>query len=662
MMTSHSVKFAALLAFLFSAAPLVRANVVLPALFSNHAVLQSAAKVPVWGKADPGEPVSVKLGAASATTTADASGKWRVDLDLSAVGAGPFELVAEGRNRVVVSDVLVGQVWVCSGQSNMEFQLRASAGAADEYPKAGNLSLRHFKVINVASPVPLEEVKGAWVVATPASVPDFSAVGYYFGQHLQRELGVPVGLLNASWGGTPIEAWTRIGALDEDAGLKTGAQAARADATAFKNYLRGYRAWVQQQKRDDRPFDAATFNAQAKESAQWSPVTLPGTFASAGLSDAGAVWITRKVTLPDAAVGAGLQVWFGDVHDSVSLYWNGVRVAEGGVDTLLHRYAISAKYVTSREGVLTARIYSPAGGAGVMSSGQARFRIDYKGGVLELGGEWQAKSEYAFPPLSAGEGTVPDKPKSPRADHNVAGYLFDGMIHPLIPSAIAGVIWYQGEHNWDRGWQYRTIFKLMITDWRQQWGRGDFPFYICQLPNYGSPPAKPGESNWAEVRESQAAALALPETGMATLIDVGDAGNIHPTDKRSVGDRLARLALAKTYGKEVVFSGPVFASKKIEGDRVWIAFVKTDGGLATKPALSPVRGFMICGADRKWQWAEAKIEGDTISVWSPSVPAPVAVRYAWADNPDCNLYNGAGLPASPFRTDDFPATSLRHGY
>ncbi|MFA6961544.1 MAG: sialate O-acetylesterase [Opitutaceae bacterium] len=646
---------------LLAADACLRADVVLPSLFSTHAVLQSAARVPVWGKADPGEAVTVTLGKAHADTVAGADGKWRVNLDLKSVGAGPFELVVQGRNRVVANDVFVGQVWVCSGQSNMEFQLRTSAGAADEYPKAGNPSLRQFQVAKVASPMPLDEVKGAWVVATPESVPSFSAVAYYFGKNLQHALDMPVGLINSSWGGTPVEAWTRTGAFDPDADLKAGAQTARADAVAFKEYLSRYRDWVQQQNRADRSFDAAAFNAEAKDAVGWVPVTLPGTFAAAGLPDAGAVWIERKITLPSSAVGAGLQVWFGDVNGSVRLYWNGVPFGEGGPETTVQRYAVNPKNVVAAEGVLTARIYNAAGAGGI-ASGQARFRIDYKGGSLQLAGEWQAKSEYAFPPLAAGAAVAPVKPTPPLFDHNVAGYLFDGMIHPLIPLAIAGVIWYQGEHNWNRGWQYRTAFRLMITDWRRQWGQGDFPFYFCQLPNYGAPPAKPGNSNWAEVRESQAAALALPNTGMAVLIDVGDAGNIHPADKRSVGDRLALVALAKTYGKNVVYSGPVYASQKIEGGQVRIDFSNTESGLATRPASSPVRGFMICGSDQKWQWAEARIENGAVVVRSPAVSAPVAVRYAWADNPDCNLYNGAGLPAAPFRTDTFPVASLTHKY
>jgi sialate O-acetylesterase len=640
----------------------VRADVVLPSLFSDHAVLQAANKVPVWGKADPKESVTVTLGNARASTAAGADGKWRVDLDLSTAGAGPFELVVQGRNRLVAEDVLVGQVWVCSGQSNMEWPLRGSGGAKEEIARSADAQLREFKMKKAASATPLDAVEGKWVVATPETTPDFTAVGYYFAKNLRSELHAPVGLINSSWGGTPVEAWTRFEGFAPDADLAAGAKQAQAAAAHYKGFLADYRDWMARQNREDRAAAAPeTFNAFAPDATGWKPVTLPGSPADAGAGDAGAVWICRKITLPAGAVGSGLQVFFGDVKDAVKIYWNGVPVGQGGIESTMHRYGVHAKHVTSAEGVLSARIFNPSGSP-TIAPGDARFRIDYKGGSMQLAGEWMAKTEYAFPSLAAGAVACPAKPPLPLADQHVASYLYNGMIQPLIPSAIAGVIWYQGEQNWDRGWQYRTAFRLMITDWRRQWSQGDFPFYFCQLPNYGAPASKPGNSNWAEVRESQAAALTLPATGMAVLIDVGEAGNIHPADKRSVGDRLALIALAETYGKDVARSGPVYASQKTEGARVRIEFMNTDGGLATKPVSSPVRGFMICGADQKWQWAEAKIEGAGVVVWSADVPAPVAVRYAWADNPVCNLYNGAGLPAAPFRTDDFPLSSVNRKY
>jgi sialate O-acetylesterase len=645
--------------------PLLSADVVLPALFSDHAVLQATTKVPVWGKADPGEAVTITLAKAHATAVAGSDGRWRGDLDLSAVGAGPFELVVQGRNRLVATDVLVGQVWLCSGQSNMEWPLRGSGGAAAEIARSANPQLRQFKVKNIASAMPKENVDGRWVVATAETTPDFTAAGYYFAKRLQGELHTPIGLINSSWGGTPVEAWTRLEGFAPDKDLAKSAKEAQMLAARYKVFLKDYYGWMSQQSCEDRtPATPANFDAFAAGATGWQSVQLPGTLASS--PDAGSIWVSRKITLPASAVGSEMHVFFGDVKDAVKIYWNGAPMGEGGIESAMHLYRW--KQVTSVEGVLSARIFNPSG-APTIAPKDARFRLDYKGGSLQLTGEWLAKTEFAFPPLPANAPACPEKPPLPRLDPHVASYLYNGMIQPLIPTAIAGVIWYQGEQNWDRGAQYATAFPLMIADWRAQWGQGDFPFYFCQLANYQQPPVKPGESHWAEVRAGQAAALALPRTGMAVLIDVGDVNNIHPADKLSVGERLARLALAKTYGKDVVSMGPTYTSGTIDSGKMRIAFSGADGGLVAKPLTpaaprpqSEVQGFAICGKDHKWQWAQAVIEGATVIVWSPDVPAPVAVRYAWADNPICNLYNGAGLPAAPFRTDDFRLSSANQKY
>lgn len=302
-----------------------------------------------------------------------------------------------------------------------------------------------------------------------------------------------------------------------------------------------------------------------------------------------------------------------------------------------------------------------------------------------LKGEWLAKVETALPPLeSVALSALPSRPAAvPYDPQNVAGYLFNGMISPVIPYGLRGVIWYQGEGNWNRGYQYRTEFPALIKDWRAKWGRGDFPFYYCQVANLSAHPAKPGNSEQAELREAQSMALALPNTGQAILIDIGEENNIHPANKVEVGDRLARIALARDYGKNVVYSGPVYAGMSVEGGKIRVKFTHTDGGLVAKPMPavyqplstdpktvpvvrnspgSELEGFAVCGEDRKWQWADAKIDGDTVVAGSAQVPKPVAVRYAWASNPVCNLYNGAGLPTSPFRTDDFPLSSRNNKY
>ena len=480
----------------------------LPAIISDHMVLQKTARVPVWGKANPGEEVAVTLNGQTAKADADANGKWTVWLNLQNSPAGPFEMTVSGKtDKITISDVLVGEVWLASGQSNMQIPLSQSIGAIGEITRSANPSLRQFQVVRNASAIPLDDCQGRWMVASAQASADFSAVGYYFAKRLQNELNIPVGLIHASHGGTQSEAWTSAPALGSIPELKA---------------------------------------SQRAHSSEWDAVK--------------------------------------DVPDKRQHY------------------------------------------------------ISWVGNSL----------------------------------------LFNAMIHPVLPYAIKGVIWYQGEGNTVRSWQYRTAFPLLITDWRAQWKQGDLPFYYCQLAPFEAKQSQPVENAWAELREAQSATLKLPKTGQAVLIDIGEANDIHPRNKKDVGERLAKIALAKDYGKDIPFSGPVYQSFKVEGGGIRLNFTHTDGGLVARPLPSTydvqtltgttaplvrnspnsdLEGFAICGDDRKWVWADAKIEGDTILVCSAKVPAPIAVRYAWAGNPTCNLYNGAGLPASPFRTDDFPATT-----
>lgn len=636
----------------------LRADVVLPPIFSDRAVLQRSERVPVWGKAAPGEAVTVTLGEARAATSAGEDGRWRVELDLTKVPATALELVAQGRNRVVARDVLVGEVWLCAGQSNMEMKLSRAGGGQEEIGRPADGRLRQFLVKRNASPVPVEDAEGSWVNASPASSGSFSAVGYFFGRRLRDELQVSVGLINASVGGTYLEAWTSAEALDASPLHKPGKDRALKAYAERERYLTEQKAWVEKFGRQDRAAaDADAFAAPETDVAGWRTITLPGDFAGQGLPEAGVVWIRRTVEISPAQAGKNLDVFLGDLRGANVVYWNGRKIAESDHFALERRYAVRAQFVRAGEAVLAVRVFNPGPGGGI-APGQVRFRY---GNNQSLAGEWRATAEFALPPLSdATRAELPARPGSvPYNDQNTAGFLYNGMIRPLAGYGLRGFLWYQGEHNWNRGQQYRSGFPLLINDWRARWGRGELPFYFCQLPNYEEQAKKPGQSPWAEVREAQAAALALPATGMAVLIDVGDAGDIHPANKRDPGERLARIALADTYGrKDVVVAGPQYESMRAEGARVRVLFRAGAGGLVARDRTdAAIEGFAICGADRKWVWATAKIEGETVVVWSDEVPEPVAVRYAWAQNPVCNLVNEAGLPAAPFRTDDFPLTS-----
>lgn len=669
---------------------MARADVTLPAFFSDHAVLQKAEKVPIWGKAAPGESVTVTLDKASVSATAGDDGKWKAVLDLHAEGPGPYSLSVQGKNQLTFNDILVGEVWLCGGQSNMDFPLGAFPVAKTEVPQSANPLLRQFKVNYMASPIPLDDVKGKWVQAGPDTSGQFSAVGYFFGKKIQNELGVPVGLMNDCWGGTMIEGWMSSDALASDPDLKAGADKAQKDRKAVDDYVTQYGAWQKQYGREDHPVgDPQAFAGPGINTADWKPVTLPGTFAAAGLPDAGAIWIRKTVSAPGTpdsgiAPNKSIDLYLADVRDSDDVYWDGKKIGASKVAATDHRYGIRPVLVQPGDNTLAVRIFSAAGGAGILPD-MGIHKGHFQGNHFMLKGEWLAKAEYTLPPLdAAAQAALPPRPTAvPYDPQNVAGYNFNGMINPVIPYAIAGVVWYQGEGNWTHGYQYRTEFPLLINDWRAKWSQGNFPFYFCQLANNAVHSPQPMDGGFSEVREAQTMTLSVPNTGEAILIDIGEEGNIHPADKMDVGDRLARIALANTYGKNVVYSGPVYDSSTIEGDKVRVHFKHIDGGLVAKPlpatyqlswmAPTPVpvvrnspeselEGFAICGDDHKWTWASAKIDGDTVLVWNPNVPNPVAIRYAWSSNPWCNLYNAGGLPAGPFRTDDFPIISLKMRY
>jgi len=654
------------------------ADVKLPAIISDHMVLEKAAKVPIWGKADPGEEVSVTLDGRTAKTTSGADGKWMISLNLKDSAPGPFEMTVEGKNKLKLADVVVGEVWVASGQSNMEWVLVNTIGAAEEIAQSANPMLRQFLVKKNATCDVQDDTVGAWVAASPQTSGGFSAAGYYFAKRLQNELKVPVGLVHTSWGGTPCEAWTSVEAIDSIPDLKASRE---RDWKVLKEYperkkafVEGMDKWTRENGRGDRPVaDATAFSGMDISTEGWIPVTLPGTLKAPGLPESGAVWLRKEIEISNTAADLSLQLAI-DGYDSI--YWNGNLVQQTGYKDFrgtgyVRRhgpYTIKPADLKKGKNVLAIRLYEPVG--------PAKLSAPLMAGLSNLAGEWLAKPEYEFPALDAQKlASAPQPPVNPVNPQGVASCLFNGMVNPILPYAIRGAIWYQGESNAGRAVQYRTAFPLLITDWRKQWNQGDFPFYFCQLANFMDKKTGPGDSAWAELREAQSMTLGLPNTGQAVLIDIGESADIHPRKKTDVGERLALIALAKDYGKKIPFSGPVYNSMRTEGGKAILSFKSADGGLVAKtlpdtytvksqsgetaPLVrnspgSQLEGFAICGEDRKWVWADARIDGDNVVVWSDKVPVPVAVRYAWAENPTCNLFNGAGLPASPFRTDDFP--------
>jgi sialate O-acetylesterase len=482
-----------------------------------------------------------------------------------------------------------------------------------------------------------------------------------------------VGLVCAAIGSTPSEAWTSYEALARDAELKASSDRKLEILQNYPKYKSDYaaafQAWCQKYGREDRPDPevARTF-ASFTEKSGWTHVKLPGKLTGGNLPATGAVWVVRTFNFNASYAGKPMPLSMGKPTGFDALWWNGENIGEKTLENQRghgegRQYTIPGAKVKEGTNTLALRLYSPIDDLAIE-------------GKLTHAGEWAAKAEFALPPMS--EDALKEAP-APLANlpdaKKTSGLLFNSYINPLIPYTIKGAIWYQGENNAERAAQYRTAFPLLINDWRARWGQGDFPFYFCQLANHDPKRPVPGDHPWAELREAQSSALSLPNTGQAVLIDAGEAGDIHPRDKATAGRRLAAIALARDYGKGTPFSGPVYASSAREGNAIRVRFNHADGGLVAQPLPAEVwlesasnrkvplvrnrpesqlEGFAIAGKDGKWAWADARVDGDSVLVSAPEVSLPEHVRYAWATNPTCNLANGAGFPAAPFRTDKFP--------
>ena len=651
----------------------------IPAIFSDHMVLQRSARTAVWGRGTPDRRVTVRLGDdLQAESTPGADGRWRVDLDTRELPPGPHTLRINDRT---INDVLLGEVWLCGGQSNMEFVLANTKGAGEEMRSRPNPMIRQFLVPKRPETAPQQDIRGEWMRAEGADFGRFTAVGYYFAKHLAGELGTPVGLINATWGASACETWMSPEAVAAVPGLAEGAAQLEGEIRDYPEkraaFIRDFGRWMAEEGRQDKPALTAE-QVAASPPGTWSKVDLPR--RPAGAPAPGSVWFRRMVDIPPAAAGKEIAVMLGNVQMLEEVFWNGERVGGTTLETFeTGRYGkshkIPARLVRAGANDLLVRVWSAAVTPHFMVADEY-----FRAGPVPLGGEWLMQRESELPPPAS---PPPPPPVQPRAIQNTASRAFNGMINPLAPFTIAGVIWYQGENNAPRAAQYREVFPALIRDWRKLWGKADLPFFWCQLANYRETPRQPGESTWAELREAQSQALALPQTGQVVTIDVGEARDIHPRDKATPGKRLADLALARVYGRKTPVSGPVFAGAEFGGGRAVISFDGAAGGLEAAPVPatqvltsipprsapltrnspdSPLEGFALCGTNRVWHWAEAVIDGDTVVVRAPGVPEPVAVRYAWSDNPIANLRGKNGLPAAPFRSDDFPLTTQGTSY
>jgi sialate O-acetylesterase len=621
-------------------------------LFTDHMVLQRGIKAPVWGWTTPGKKVTVALNGKTATATAGSDGKWMAALGPLTAG-GPYTLSINGPEKITVRDVLVGDVWICSGQSNMEMGIANVYNAQDEIAKAANPNIRLFSVPKKIAGEPQDTVASHWDACTPETVAaggwgGFSAVGYFFGKHLQETQHIPIGLIHTSWGGTIAEAWASASALRAMPDFVPQVDAVEKSYAEMKKGVGSFDKRLSDWYTKNDPGTAQKWSEAAFDSANWKTMQIPTAWENAGLPNYdGVVWFRKEFVLPDGWSGKELSLHLGPIDDDDTTYVNGVQVGATRGYNLDRVYKVPASALKAGRNVIAVRVLDTGGGGGLDGTPDKLFLttgMPGSGQSLPLAGDW--KYQDSAPLAKTG-------PMPVQADNNpnVTTVLYNGMIAPLVPYGIKGAIWYQGESNAGRGMQYRTLLPTMIKDWRSRFGVGEFPFFIVQLANFTPIVDQPVQDGWADLREAQLlTSETLPRTGIAVAIDIGDANDIHPKNKQEVGRRLGLSADAIAYGGKTEYSGPLYKSMKVEGDKIRLTFSHIGGGLAAKDG-GPLKGFAIAGADGKFEFADATIDGDTIVVSSSKVPSPTAVRYAWANNPVCNLVNKAGLPASSFRTD-----------
>ena len=615
-------------------------------LFTDHMVLQRDAAAPVWGWTEPGREIRVSLAGKTATAQADESGRWLVKLGPLSAG-GPHTLRIEGPQTVVVEDVLVGDVWICSGQSNMEWGMWGVTNSQQEIAAADHPQLRLFAVPKKIATHPEEVPGGQWQVCSPQSVGGFSAVGYFFGRDLQQALDVPIGLIHTSWGGTVAEAWTSAEALQTMEDFKPAVaqfqQAVAAAESGNDTYEERLAQWWQQN--DPGSAGGKTWADAGTDVSEWKTMNLPVRWEQAGLPNFdGVVWFRTEFDLPESAAGKDATLSLGPIDDIDTTCVNGVQVGSMAEWLRPRVYKVPGAALKAGRNVVAVRVLDTGGDGGFWGQADQLKLEPGSGQPISLAGPWRFR-------VSASLADTKPLPQRLGSNPNVTTVLYNGMIAPLVPFAVKGAIWYQGESNAGRPMQYRTLLPTMIRDWRTRFGVGDFPFLVVQLANFMKVQQQPVESGWAELREAQLlTALNDPHCGLAVAIDIGEADDIHPKNKQDVGGRLALAARGIAYGQEVEYSGPEFKSMEVVDGKARLRFTHVGGGLGAHGG-GPLKGFAVAGADKRFVFADATIDGDTVIVSSPEVAQPVAVRYGWANNPVCNFYNQAGLPASPFRTD-----------
>ncbi|WZL89817.1 sialate O-acetylesterase [Salinimicrobium sp. 3283s] len=636
--------FLALLIF-SSCSITVFGQVKLPRLINDGMVLQRNSEVKIWGWASKQEPISILFLGKEYETVADSEGKWSISLDDLKAG-GPFEMKIKGSNTIQLKDIYIGDVWLASGQSNMELPMsRVAPLYPEEIATASNEAIRYFEVpktynFNEAK----EDIEGGeWIPVASNTIEKLSAVGYFFAKDLYEEYNVPIGIINSALGGSPAEAWISEDALKQfpehyREAIRFQSEDLRDSiATADQTRIRN---WYSETQKKDVGLKE-NWKAANLDDSSWKTMDIPGYWAETDLGPKnGVVWFRKTVDLKEDQAQGAAKLILGRIVDADSVFVNGKFVGNTTYQYPPRRYEIPEGVLKAGENTISIRIINEGGRGGFVE--EKEYKLITAEEEIDLTGTWKFKLGAEMPRLQ-GQTFIRWKPLG----------LYNAMINPLIDYSIKGVIWYQGESNADTPGEYQALMTTLIKDWRNKWNEPDLPFLYVQLANFMGTKDQPADSQWARLRDAQLKTLTVPHTGMAVAIDVGEANDIHPLNKKDVGERLARAAKKVAYGEDIVPAGPLYKSFSKEGDSIVISFENVGDGLVSKNGKS-LSYFSIAGKDREFKWAQAEIRGDKVVVYHPEIKDPVAVRYAWADNPEgANLYNKDGLPASPFRTDDW---------
>ncbi len=625
------------------------AETFVPSIFSDHMVVQQNKPFFVFGKDLPGQEVKVVFADRHATTKASADGRWRVEISPPPAG-GPYQVTIEGSSVKQINDVLVGEVWLCSGQSNMQWSLAGTMNAEAEVAAANYPQIRVYNVPNVRSNREEDDVSARWQVCTPDSARRFSAVGYFFGRHLHQELKVPVGLINSSWGGTHAEAWTPREDLIKLPGMRAQLEGNDdAKNSLWRKHGEELAKWMAGQGVANDAGDKISVASPDFDDSSWSTINLPVMWQRAGIPGNGIMWFRRTLEIPaEVDLSAAATIEFAGIDDLDVTFVNGQPVGrtDGDVPSFWsapRRYQVPAGLLKNGTNTIAVRVIDLGGDGGFRGEGNT-MRLVVGNQQISLTGQWKYQWEQQLSFNSAG------RPAMPPGDI-MATELYNAMIHPFRGFSIAGTIWYQGESNVGKTAAYLDLLPTMIDSWRRRW-EDNFTFLIVQLAGYQADTGRPQDSPaWAQFRDVQRQiAEKVPNAGLAVAIDIGDKHDIHPRNKQDVGRRLALQALKITYGHDIVASGPTIASATADGAKVVLRFNNVSDALVARDGTL-ANNFAVQDKSGTWVWADAQIAGDTVVLSSPEITTPVKVRYAWQNTPPASLYNSANLPAVPFEIE-----------